>query len=305
MSEVESKPVTPADCALLLAIPLDRESFLADLSNPTKDFVRHFKLDGRANQTNESVWEAYLPYATLATEVCKEVKGLGVQVALSATLKDLHRLVAKWEVVTLVAHWRSALFRAEDIKSLDQVKNLLVEKGILSKDEMTKHNDSNSLAKHLNLILQTKDERFDDVLENSPGEAAAKQLKWHVRRHELEQHLGNSVVGGAGVEFADAFRDLQSIVTGFPVEFSGVLDLTVCQSVVLGEEVRIRCKGSQPLASVGKTSFDFRLALYAQVINLLAQTPMAYEEAVLKTRKALIKRYGRKNRANKKLTRRS
>lgn len=290
------EPSSPADCALLLAIPLDRAGFSADLKNPAKDFIRHFQLE-RRNQTEDALWKAYEPYASLVAHVCERVRILGVRVIRSATLDALHDEIKMSPVTTLVAHWRSALFRPEDIASSDNVAAYL--------HDGASPEDKAELARRLNEILKSPNKLFDDVLPGSAGEAAAKQRKWYVRRLELEKGLGAAVQGGAAIELADGLRSIPEILTGFPAQFTGVLDLTVCQSVVFAEEVRAKCRHCLVLSSANLTSLDFRLALYAQIIEVLASDPQPFEDAVTKIRSSLIQRYAKKQSTNNRFTRRS
>ncbi len=292
----DSRPSPPADCALLLSIPLDRAGFFADLRNPAKDFVRRFRLD-RPNQTEESLWKAYEPYAELATGACERVRNLGVRVITSASLGALHAAVQQSPVTTLVAHWRSALFRPEDITSPDRVAAYL--------RDGAAPEDKTELARRLNAVLKAADKRFDDVLPGSAGEAAAKQRKWYVRRLALEAELGPAIGCGAAVEFADGLHSIPEILAGVPAQFTGVLDLTVCQSVVLAEEIRAKCRHCLVLSSANLTSLDFRLALYAQIIDVLAARPQPFEDAVTTVRSSLIQRYANKPNSRNRSARRS
>lgn len=270
---------------MLLSIPLDRAAFFAGLDDPARDYVRQFRLK-RPNQTGESLWKAYRPYAELAADVCERVEKHNVRVVQSATLDALHAGIQTALVTTLVAHWRSALFRPEDIASPDQIA------AYLQADASRQGNAE--LALRLNSMLKSADPRFDDVLPGSDGEAAARQRKWYIRRRELEPVLGVALRGGAAVEFADGFYSVREILAGFPVQFTGVLDLTVCQSALLAEEVRAKCRRCLVLCNVDLTEIDFRLALYAQVIDVLAVKPQPFEDAVIKVRRSLVKRYAKK-----------
>ena len=44
------------------------------------------------------------------------------------------------------------------------------------------------------------------------------------------------------MEFADGLAPIERVVSSIPEAFDGVLDLTVCNSTVLAEEVRRRCR---------------------------------------------------------------
>ena len=165
--------------------------------------------------------------------------------------------------------------------------------------------DRAELARGLNAVLKASDRRFDNVLPGSAGESAAKQRKWYVRRREVEQQLGPAVTGGAAIEFTCGLCPIPDILAGVSPEFAGVLDLTVCQSVLFAEEVRAKCRHCLVLSSANLTSLDFRLALYAQTIEVLARDPQPFEDAVTKIRRSLIQRYAIKHGTHHRFTRRS
>jgi len=120
---------------------------------------------------------------------------------------------------------------------------------------------------------------------------SAEQFRWQEKRHTIEAAVPGAFRGGAAVEFADGFRTIEEITGGVSRSYSGTLDLTVCQSVLLGEMVRRKCPNSSVLASAANTSMDFRFATYHQVIEVLAGSPRPFEDAVIDVRKALIQRY--------------
>ncbi len=289
INRLDAMPCSPADCALLLAMPIDRAGFLADLKNPAKEFVRRFQLN-RQNQTADSLWKGYEPLASQAIEVGARVASRGVRVRHPVTLAALTTSVTTSAVVTLFAHWRSALFRPDDIVSPHIAAAYLREH--VSGGGITE--DKPDLAHRFNVLLNSPDSRFDDVLAGSAGEAAARQRKWYVRRSEIEAEIGRAFQGGASIEFDEGLRPIAEVLACFPPEFTGVLDLTVCQSVLFGEEVRAKCRHCLVITSALLTSADFRLALYGQIIEILTHDPQPFEDAVLRARRSLIARYATK-----------
>src|SRR5689334_18190086 len=129
INEVENgRPIKPRDCTLLIAAPLDREHFFADLERNDKEFARNFQRDYEA-LNNNALWRAYESYAGLAKEVIGRVSELGVRVVERASLADFHREICANEVITLVAHWRSARFREFDIEDPAGVRGYLQRRG--------------------------------------------------------------------------------------------------------------------------------------------------------------------------------
>jgi hypothetical protein len=187
-SSILEDTVGPRDCALLIGAPLDRESFFADLRCPDKEFARHF-LRERLNQTEAAQWEAYEPYASLAKDVCDQVRRKGTTVKESATLADFHETVPVMPVTTYVGHWRSACFRSGDIADAGRVRQYLARAGLLVPSK-TDAEELPQLVDALNHILDRPNDEYDDVLPGSHGELAAAEYRWQAARHEIHRHLG-------------------------------------------------------------------------------------------------------------------
>ena len=281
------RPASPHDCALLIAAPLDRESFFADLERRDKEFARNFQSQFPA-LNDDALWRVYQPYAQLAAEVAARAAALGVRVAGGATFADFLRIVCEAPVVTLVAHWRSARFRREDIADAAAVRAYLEQHANLADSAAEPAWD------RLNALLDRIAGEDEENPAGSSGYEAARQYRWQGARAQIEPGLGGAVRGGAAVEFADGFHLVGEIVAGIPAGYAGTLDLTVCQSVMLGEEVKRKCRHSLVLTSSGLASMDYRFALYRQVLELLAARPQPFEDAVVNVRKALLKKYGKK-----------
>jgi hypothetical protein len=288
LNAVPELPSRPRDCALLVTVPTTREEFSADYRSGT-DFVAGY-LRTAGGLTADAGWEAYQPYASLARHVMTSARKLGVALVERATLAELHCAVAAWPVTTLVAHWRSARFRPPDIADAASVRAYLTKAGVTLPPANGNH-EHEALCAALNAVL---DQGTGDAAADTPmshGGLSAQQFRWHERREVIEAALPGSFRGGAAVEFAGGFHTIAEITAGFAPAYAGTLDLTVCQSVLLGEMVRAKCPKSLVLSSAETTSMDFRFAVYHQVIEILARSPRPFEDAVIDVRKAVVRRY--------------
>ena len=113
----------PNDCALLVAVPLQRAEFLADYAAGT-DFLEQFVAHQRSRDT-DVLWATYEASAATAAASVNRARRRGVVVVPRARLEDFGRCVEQFQVVTLVAHWRSAMFRANEILNPDAVGRVL------------------------------------------------------------------------------------------------------------------------------------------------------------------------------------
>ena len=94
----------PNDCALLVAVPLQRSEFLADLAAGT-DFLAHF-VAAQQSRDIDILWATYDASAGVAAASVERARRRGVKVLRRAALADFTRCLNEFQVVTLVAHWR-------------------------------------------------------------------------------------------------------------------------------------------------------------------------------------------------------
>jgi hypothetical protein len=279
----------PTDCALVVAVPLQRSEFMADYAAGT-DFLEHFVKPQRSRDT-DVLWAMYEPSAAAAGAAVNRAGRRGVTVVKRAVLADFAACLERFEVVTLVAHWRSALFRAHEICDPAAVRRFLVAEGW---DRGRDGPDAENMAAALNRRLHAGfavDERFEiDLTRDAALETRRQYAVWHARR-ALEPLLGPAVrSGGPAVEFADGLVPVEDVVAAVPEAFAGVLDLTVCNSTLLAEEVRRRCRGGLIIANAFPATLDIRMEFYNAAIELVQRRQVPYHEAVFGVRQAIRRR---------------
>jgi hypothetical protein len=272
----------PHECALIVAAPLTREEFLADLDGGS-DFLHLFATqhpllsrDGLVN-----LYEASAGEVRRAIGRCRS---LGATVITRAILADFRDAVAKFPAVTVVAHWRSALFRVGDIVDPETVRVALapLHAGMASISSCA------ALVEWMNQWILTGAGPADDAGQDGARRAAeetARQRVMHERRQRLEAFTNGAVRGGAGVEFVDGMAPLPAVVASVPAGFTGTLDLTVCNSTLLAEEVRRRCASGVILSNAFPARLDVRLQFYRAALELMARRPMSYADAVVAVRR--------------------
>lgn len=266
--------VSPPDCALLLGIPLEEASFRAKYNRAIEGNFAQSVAVGDASHA----WRAYSVLAVRFQQFVNEVEALGVQVHCTLTEQTLAECV-RCRVVTIASQGRSAEFMPADI-----VDCAALDRELLSTEhtlEFAAHFDPSMLAQerlanHLNEILYAKMQPIGDGL----GASTRKQLEFIRCRAELEAMYPTAFCGGAGIEFSDGFRELAAVAAIFPPGFDGVVDLTVCNSLVLGEMIRRRCPNALAIAMGDKTRPHLRFPLYLAVMRLLERHPDSYENAM-------------------------
>jgi hypothetical protein len=307
MQDLKSQltPTNPKDCALAVAIPLTREEFLADLAKPgEKDFVHHFRRErGLERADPEFCWQTYEADEILFVKaVCSEVTRQGVTVVYEACLSDLADLLARFPVVTLVAHSRFVQVQPSDVKDVSRLLSTLqksesdVYEAIrevfrLLDPQLLEVGSSEQLS---NLELQTRvaqvirttaaeAERFyweDHASLEFNSERNSDIVRKRLTRLEFEQAFPTDLVPAKVIEFRDGIHAVPELVAAIPLNLDRLLDLTVCNSVI--PAAYIRNKRSKCIVAANRKPAELRtrLYLYGLQIRLLDQEAKPYVEVI-------------------------
>ena len=89
-------------------------------------------------------------------------------------------------------------------------------------------------------------------------------------------------------EFADRLVSADELRDAVPVEFSGILDLTICQSSRVGEHIKRARPDSLVVENEMNADLDFNLILYRHVIARLACDETDYLTAMTDLRVDLL-----------------
>jgi hypothetical protein len=90
------------------------------------------------------------------------------------------------------------------------------------------------------------------------------------------------------VELFDGLRTFEQFCEAVPEGYAGVLDLSMCNSVMVAEELKRQRKQALIVENVFLATPEFRLARFALVIKQLATRPMRYTDAVVRVHRALL-----------------
>jgi hypothetical protein len=282
--------VTPGDCALALAIPLTEGDFLADLRpDSPHDFAKSvWRATPRVRA--EALFElSYGHLAGLARSVKDDVSARGVTVAPAATLDDLRGLLARFPVVTIVAHWRFPLFTPGDLIDAPRLLSHLKEPRSLVQRCLRDHLrerrpellDPTSardldqgllrtdLAGELNTMLAPARAHYTGGDPSAQAVASSPPLR--LTRILLEEAFPEEIRGGAAFELRDGLHSAAAIIDAVPERFDGVIDLSVCNSIVLGEAIKRRRRECLIITNARPALPEIRLIRYQFVIRELAQ----------------------------------
>ena len=297
----------------MVTVPLTYEAFLADLARPgEKDFARHIRRqDGTKfwkEFTDENFWgNVYGKAAGVMCDVCDKVAAQGVTVKKDATLSDFTALLQRFSVVTLVAHWRFILFEREDLIDVGALWHALrapeTDLQAAVQDAVSRHN-ADLLRKEL---VHGEQEAFATVLWEILNKIVAKAHAFYSNPNETSQQAIYSLSSldrltrpaleaafpgllrpARAVEFADGLHTVAEVVTAVPTGFADTLDLTLCNSVILGAAIKQRHRPCEIPMNRFSKELDIGLIRYRIAIELLAHRPAPYVEALLEAEELLI-----------------
>ncbi|HET9627072.1 MAG TPA: hypothetical protein VFP84_37190, partial [Kofleriaceae bacterium] len=107
--------LSPASCALAVALPLSEDAFLRDAADPGKDFAR--SAIARSQRTPAAAWrEIYAPKVVrLYERIAAHARGLGATVVPGVTAAMLRELLEAFPLVSLFAHSMSPPIVSADV----------------------------------------------------------------------------------------------------------------------------------------------------------------------------------------------
>ncbi|NRB50909.1 MAG: hypothetical protein HRU41_24785 [Saprospiraceae bacterium] len=91
------------------------------------------------------------------------------------------------------------------------------------------------------------------------------------------------------VEFSNGLFGIEQILDHIPPTFSGIFDLSICNSTFLQDALKKHCPSSLVVANKHATSLDFRIILYKTLIKMLNLKEMNYIDAMADLRIDLIR----------------
>jgi hypothetical protein len=280
------------NCRLLLAIPLDQRTFFARAEADPGGFAAAFRAQRRL-LSDHAVWEAYAAHARLVCEIVADVRRHGVTVVTDAALPDFAAAAHEAAVVTLVAHWRSPAFLESDFHETQALADAWRDPGHPANPLLRNGAAGDVPAPPAQIVARLNTVHADAV---PPGRTAAiaharklvgREYRLLSSRQALERALGETLAGGAAVEFAAGFSPLADVIGVLDPTCTALFDLTICHSVLLGEEIRRRCRGAVVMMNAEAAAADIRLAMYRQIIRLMVKRGWSYQEAALRLRAAI------------------
>jgi hypothetical protein len=285
--------VGPRDCGLAIALPLTRERFLQHLRMPEwHDYAAYVRdLSKTAGAADEYYWTfEYEHFAAAMSTRCSQVERQGVRVVRDATPGTLAALFVSCAVVTIVAHSRFEPLRPEEILDMQRLLTMLrhppsrlVEAFRRQLDTLqplwsTQASVPARLVEAINRVLAAAHESYRD-------EARAPVLLLDIpavrlTRPTLERAFEGVIAAGKTVELADGMKTIREIAAIIPPSFGGLVDLTICNSAIMGESIKELRPECVVAVNRYQTAPHVRLAIYRLAIDDLARHRQPFANAM-------------------------
>jgi hypothetical protein len=312
---------TPNDCALLITIPLTEEDFLSDYNeNSEKDFIKGWAKNQIGELKEEELWEIYVSrIRDFVVKIADEIRSLGVEVVFNAGLGDLTTIFLKKKVITLAAHWFSPKLAVTDFYDLNRFVEKLFESEELYAKVLrqvvfsgnrqspvilrSESDDGDSLVNAINQLFSrynTKGNIPKPVEINSADGRVTEEVWIHLNRFALEKTFPDEIKPRCRIEMFDGLYSPSEFQNKIPSHFDGVLDLTVCNSEMVGKTIKQTCPQCLVLTNRFTTELKTRLILYRGIIRLLSnenlpnhnRNPPNYIDATFNLRRQLLEQNG-------------
>jgi hypothetical protein len=243
--ETSLAPSSPRECALIVALPLTKNDFLADVQAASEPDTTRARGDYAFGITrhgyqgdSEAAWcEIGVEVSKLCRDLIDEARGLGVAfLEEKGTFESLRQAATSGaSTIILIAHWRDAFVSQYDLRTRviqylrsvpksDAFEQLLA---VHLEGQRTRYDDelgSKQIAQALNQFI-------------SSGEFADRETT----RDELDSRFAGTFVPGSCLELRDGYHKAKMLATQVPNNWRGVFELGVCHSVRLAVALKDSC----------------------------------------------------------------
>lgn len=240
---------------------------------------------GYSGATLEHVLKRYSAVAAAVGQACDKAASVGAAVVRQVRRADFAAVFDRRpRVVTLLAHFRSLDVDETDLVDVPAIERALarpdaVVAEVLSELQRLGYDAAADLSTRRRLLanaMSALTQREEERSQSDPDDG----LMIRCPRGVLEEAFYPGLRPGRAIEFRDGLATIPEFVDCVPIDFDGLLDLTLCRSTICGEALRRR--RSVCLAKVNRLTVDpIPAALrYTLTLMSLARAPRPYLEVV-------------------------
>jgi hypothetical protein len=287
-------PTDPRNCTLLIGLPINDADFLSDCALwPDRDFAARLSVRGKLK-------EEWTHLEGMLNELIDAAQSSGLIVIRQATKADFARAFTRGsEVIVLVAHWRGARLEGRDLlvdpeicataifnstpigfspETLQELR-LRVTKAL--DDTPTLHSAMerrSHFADRLNEHVVQGLPPLPGLIEPAKGERLIVGDLWleTLQRDVLDSCSAGTIVPGNRVELRDGLHAPSSLAELVPEPWTGLIDLSMCRSVILGQAIKQGRGDRGMIVRRGTVDPSITLVLMRRLFLELGTRPVNY-----------------------------
>jgi len=284
--------VTPSELTLAISIPTDREEFEKQLLQTDRyDYVASIARR-YPGVSREGLWNLLAPTVRACNYVAREAESLGALVLKGFKSSQFEEVLVGKRVTTIVAHWRVLPLTADDILDSRQIiseintKNdpvcevlrrfIADENSICSRSE-----PASLLAAAMNKCMRS--ENADNGMDLT-AHVADSSYASRLTRADIDERFPLSILPSRDIELADGLSTVGQFISAIPADFNGVMDLTICNSVILGSAIKRMRPEITVVMNQRAASARNRLVLYLAIVKELQRQPQLFGDAAVNVR---------------------
>jgi hypothetical protein len=289
--------MSPREVVLLLGVPVTETGFRSAWEMGS-DYLR----DLRAVYPDCTAgWSAYSAAAQLAIALCRDCRELGATVVFDATLSALAEHAARFPVVVLMTHMAFPTVEKADLRDsralFERVQTGEEIEWELLRSVLPQEADTDDLLDAINRLLTDTHRQLSAYPVEDPRDAQAAARQRHTGygllrfdRPRLDELCSADILApGLGIELSTGMITAQEFVSAFPLNFDGLLDLRMCNSISAGAALRRARPQARVAVSKRQVRMDASLCLIKATLQCMVQrganrysdqAPLSYEDSM-------------------------
>ena len=284
----------PQKIALFSAIPLNKDEFDNDLSKPSPngDYVKAILTrDGEYRPV--IAWQIYEPIANFILEKLGQLHSFHVDIHLRATAYKFKEQLGNYQVAIVLAHWKGAYLLASDIifprelafqllndnsDEIDYLRQLI---GFDKLNAIAVGFNQDANAELTKLLREAFNELINEYdLAGIDGWEDDIQNQKARNRDYLVQVFGRNLCPGNRIEFVDGLVSAQGFVDCVPDSYNGVLDITMCYSVILANLLNWKRRNCICVSNKNELTPSFQLTRLVAICQLMSKKQLDFLTAL-------------------------
>jgi len=283
-------------CALAVAMPSSADDVENDLRQPNQHDYARFCQGPLEGMTSSLIWAAHFqPVVQALDAVVPRLKDLCVEIVRDTTLADVRALLRRFQVVTILAHWKGHLILPTDIRDVARFARRILDddsrvcallRALIDVAELKELVDApdppglqfrRQLADLLTAAISAGTPLFSI---NTEGLALTELEFLEFNRRQLDVWFEDLLYPGNRLELRDGLLEPSQMAALIPPDYAGTIHVALCNSALMQRSI----SGARwrVLANEATVAPLLTLEVYRTVIETMAETRLAYADTWLR-----------------------